>query len=78
MAPRSYVHGTNYAYEYAGCRCDQCCAFQRERVARNRADRLADGRLTHGTRSAWDAGCRCLACLDRRRAAYPRERARAG
>jgi hypothetical protein len=52
---RSYVHGTYTAYARHGCRCDLCRAYQNERVRRNRADRLAAGRLTHGRRSTWDA-----------------------
>ena len=60
-------HGTYTRYADHGCRCDACRAYQRDRVARNRADRLASGRLNHGTRSARDAGCRCDACVMTRR-----------
>lgn len=59
---RPYVHGTDRSYEYGGCRCDECRAAHAGRVAQNRAERLATGRLSHGTRSVWDAGCRCLPC----------------
>jgi hypothetical protein len=66
----SFTHGTASGYERHGCRCDLCRANHNERVARNRADRLASGPLSHGTRSAYDAGCRCAACMEDRRRAY--------
>ena len=68
----AFQHGKSKTYE-VGCRCPVCVESQRARVARNRADRLASGRLNHGTRSAYDAGCRCGPCRDVRRAAYKRE-----
>ena len=40
----------------------------------NRAKRLAAGTLNHGTRTAYDCGCRCLQCLDARKAIYKRLR----
>jgi hypothetical protein len=52
--------------------CPECRARQRVRVARNRAERLAEGRLSHGKRSAYDAGCRCYRCEDARQEAYER------
>lgn len=55
-------HGTYSAYAYSGCRCTKCVDYQRTRVAKNRADRLTSGRLSHGTCSAYDAGCRCEPC----------------
>lgn len=55
-------HGTYSTYARGACRCDLCVTQQRERVRANRADRLASGRLSHGTRSAYDAGCRCDLC----------------
>lgn len=55
-------HGTYRRYFVDKCRCDLCREAQRARVAQNRADRLVSGRLNHGTRSAYDAGCRCLPC----------------
>jgi hypothetical protein len=58
----SIRHGTESAYEWHDCRCDRCRLRHNERVRRNRAERLAAGRLTHGTRSAYDAGCRCDQC----------------
>lgn len=68
------VQGTHGTYRmYAApfrCRCDACRAYQNDRVARNRADRLASGNLNHGTRSAYDAGCKCGSCRLARRAAY--------
>mgnify|MGYP007115078499 CR=1 FL=1 len=63
----SFVHGTYVAYARHGCRCDRCATAQRDRVRRNRADRLATGRLNHGTRSARDAGCKCPPCIETRR-----------
>jgi hypothetical protein len=59
------VHGT--ASGFAACapkgarRCEACRAYQRERSRANRADRLARGLCT-GTRSSYDAGCRCSRC----------------
>ncbi len=63
-------HGTSAAYDGAGCRCDVCRGYQAMRVRRNRRERVAAGRLTHGTRSAYDAGCRCPACKDARKVRY--------
>lgn len=56
------MHGTYSQYFRRKCRCEECRAYQRNRVAKNRAERLADGRLSHGKRSAYDAGCRCSQC----------------
>lgn len=54
-----------------GCRCTPCRGANAARVRDNRAARLADpARLTHGTRSAYDAGCRCRECWLTRRDAY--------
>ncbi len=55
-------HGTYTMYARRKCRCDECKTYQRNRVAKNRAERLASGKLTHGTRSAYDCGCRCAFC----------------
>jgi hypothetical protein len=63
-------HGTITAYRNHGCRCDECRAVQREYVYRNRRARAAEGRLNHGTRSAYDAGCRCDDCRLNRMIAY--------
>jgi hypothetical protein len=72
-------HGTCAAYERHHCRCDLCRETHNARVRANRADRLASGRIVHGTRSAYDAGCRCDACFEARRSSYPAEaRARTG
>lgn len=65
-----YAHGTSTAYDRCGCRCEVCRGWQAHRVRRNRKARLAAGRLTHGTRSAYDAGCRCPACKDARKIRY--------
>jgi hypothetical protein len=69
-------HGTYSRYFRGGCRCPECVAYQRSRVARNRAERVEAGRLNHGTRSAYDAGCRCPACRARRVRAYLLEKYR--
>ena len=70
--PGSYRHGTYTGYAHYGCRCDKCRLYQIERVRRNRADRLAAG-VNHGTRSGYDAGCRCGVCFSARLAAYRKE-----
>jgi hypothetical protein len=71
----SYTHGTYTAYGRYRCRCVACVAYQNGRNQRNRADRKSSGRLSHGTRSAYDAGCRCDDCLGARRAVYEVENA---
>lgn len=59
------VHGT--ASGWIACapkgapRCDACRAYQRERSRSNRAARRARALCT-GTRSSYDAGCRCEQC----------------
>ena len=68
----SITHGSVAGYDWHGCRCTRCTETHSSRVRRNRADRLAAGQLSHGTRSAYDAGCRCEACKQARRAAYIR------
>ena len=75
---KSFIHGTYQAYFWHDCRCDLCREYQRARVARNRTARRAAGNLDHGTRSAYDAGCRCQPCRNARREAYIRLEARAG
>lgn len=72
--PEGAKHGTYSTYFRRKCRCEECRAYQRERVAKNRADRLARG-VVHGSRSSYDAGCRCIPCLKARRKIYPRENA---
>jgi hypothetical protein len=67
-------HGTYAMYFKEKCRCTACRVYQRNRVRRNRAERLATGNLTHGTRSSYDAGCRCMDCYRARQRAYARER----
>lgn len=58
-----------------GCRCEDCRTYQRERVAKNRDERLAAERFRHGTRNAYDCGCRCLRCANARKRAYRRDKA---
>ena len=53
--------------------CPDCQAHRRAVNARSRAQRLASGRISHGTRSGYDAGCRCTWCRAVRRAVYQRE-----
>ena len=65
-------HGTYTAYFWYWCRCGRCREYQNKRVARNRAARLATGNLSHGTRSAYDAGCRCGICKTARNEAWKR------
>lgn len=87
--PRVTDHGT-YAVYKRGCRCLKCRGYQAGRVAANRANRLArllatDGiapaltgwqaPIGHGTRSAYDAGCRCGECRASRRSRYLDEEA---
>jgi len=67
---QAWRHGTYSKYAKGQCRCDRCSTYQRERVARNRSERLRDGNLKHGTRSAYDCGCRCEACRAERRRIY--------
>jgi hypothetical protein len=67
----SYVHGTERAYARERCRCATCREYQRTRVARNRAERAA-APASHGTRSTYDAGCRCDECKAARAEAYER------
>ena len=69
---RRIVHGTYSTYFWNNCRCDLCRENQAARNRRNRARQLATGNLNHGTRSAYDAGCRCDACRGARREAYLR------
>lgn len=66
-------HGTYVAYARHACRCEECVDYQRARVRANRADRLASGRLNHGSRASYDAGCRCLPCRGARSRASRRE-----
>jgi hypothetical protein len=72
----SYRHGTYTAYFRHWCRCDACRTYQADRIRRIRADQLATGRLSHGLRSAYDAGCRCEPCRTVKRLADARYRER--
>lgn len=69
---RPAQHGSCARYELDGCRCPLCKHNHNERVKRNRRERLESGLLSHGTRSAYDAGCRCPECAAARRDAYRR------
>jgi hypothetical protein len=72
------VHGTAGVYATctadAGRRCGLCRAYQCGRVAANRAARRARALCT-GTRSSYDAGCRCTRCTAANSAACARWRA---
>lgn len=50
--------------------CDECRSAKREYVRAQRAKALADGTLTHGRRSTYDAGCRCAQCRAARQVVY--------
>ena len=65
----SHTHGTYKAYAIHGCRCDRCREYQNARVAKSRADRLASGRINHGS-AGWDDGCRCDVCTTNHRTRY--------
>lgn len=67
-------HGTYSAYARYKCRCNECREYQRARVARSRAQRLAEGRIGHGTSSGYDDGCRCEECRDAHRTRIARNR----
>ena len=56
-------------YTY-GCRCEGCTFAHREYTRSRRAQSLAEGRLTHGKSSTYDAGCRCAECLAARQVKY--------
>jgi hypothetical protein len=45
-----------------GCDSAACREESRRWVTRNRVERMASGRLSHGTISAYDCGCRCDKC----------------
>lgn len=71
------IHGSASTYRSGLCR-DECCREpHRIATAKNRADRLKSGRLNHGTRSGYDAGCRCPDCRGARAAAHIRASQRA-
>lgn len=53
-----------------GCRCDDCREAHRSYTRERRAKSLADGTLSHGTRSTYDAGCRCERCVWARSVVY--------
>lgn len=56
------VHGVSPSlYDRHGCRCGPCRKAHNDRVRRNRAARRKNP-VSHGTRSSYDAGCRCEAC----------------
>ena len=69
MQKNEVAHGSYRMYFKHKCRCPECKSYQRERVANNRRDRLESGRLNHGSRSAYDCGCRCDKCKEARSAA---------
>lgn len=68
MNTTTYGHGTNPNRYKAPvgrplhCRCSQCREAHRAYTAARRKQALAEGTLTHGKSSTFDAGCRCTAC----------------
>lgn len=67
-APAAVKHGTETAYRWHGCRCDECRAA---RAAAGRArytpvPRKAPKPITHGTSRGYDRGCRCDECREAR------------
>jgi hypothetical protein len=56
-----------------GCDNDVCRRASRLWVTRNRLQRAALGRVTHGTRSGYDTGCRCTGCRQARSDGYRTE-----
>lgn len=75
-APRVIAHGTENAYRYHGCRCDECRAGRAERVRARRAERRAGQPPQprkrrplpeHGTPARYQRGCRCDECREARR-----------
>ena len=76
-------HGTQYAYEDQGCRCDACRAWWNERHRRARARRTVKlaavrDQPQHGTISTYrNWGCRCEACSEAQSEANRRRPSRA-
>jgi hypothetical protein len=71
------IHGSASSYRSGLCREECCREPHRIATAQNRAERLKAGRINHGTRSGYDAGCRCPACRGARSAAHVRASQRA-
>lgn len=61
-------HGTRYAYNTHGCRCDECkaasAAYMRDYYARNKRGEVNNTtEIPHGTVNGYSyRGCRCDAC----------------
>lgn len=57
-------HGTSWKYRQAGCRCEECLRWNRERTARARASARNRPVLPeeHGRAAAYGRGCRCEPC----------------
>ena len=73
--PGSWRHGTVYAYNAKGCRCEQCAQARREYYGNQRlADHLASIEASHGTESRYRRGCRCDPCKSTATAARTRRR----
>jgi hypothetical protein len=55
-------HGKPTSYTAGGCRCDACRTAAMAHRKQRRAERLAAGDFTHGTRIGYHMGCRCTLC----------------
>lgn len=60
-------HGTVWGYKGYKCRCDACTKAKTDYERAYRARALKKGRLTHGTISGYNIGCRCDQCATARR-----------
>ena len=56
------AHGTYTRYKYHDCRCRRCKTAVAAYVKAYREKDSGDKLLTHGTRSAYNCGCRCEDC----------------
>lgn len=73
---RVVKHGTENAYRYYGCRCEECRAGRAERARAHRLKRRAEQPPAprkyrpvpeHGTTARYQRGCRCDECRRARR-----------
>lgn len=85
MSAVELTHGSETAYGYHGCRCEECRAGRAERVrARRLARRASEPRPArkprpvpeHGTPARYQRGCRCDDCRRARREQNREYRAR--
>ena len=69
----SFTHGgSGSGYSNYGCRCEACVVAHRTRVARRRAERIAQGAppafVEHGLSAYTNWGCRCFTCTEANKA----------